>query len=71
VDNVKAARDGTIPEYFDAVKNLEKMATPLSTGMIQMTMGDKNNKKDNRGDLLLAAKEMCLAMKNVQSLITL
>jgi hypothetical protein len=84
VDNVKQARDGTIPEYFDAVyefdnsdgimklifsQNLEKLAKP-QTFKIDMKSGDASNKNNsNRGDLLRAAKEMCMAMKDVNSMI--
>jgi len=69
VDNVKAARDGTIPEYFDAVQNLEKLVKP-QTLKIEMKSGDATNKMDtNRGNLLRAAKEMCMAMKDVNAMI--
>jgi len=73
VDNIKAARDGSIPEYFDAVKNIEKIAKPLNEPKelkIQIKSGDSSNKgNNNRGDLLRAAKEMCMAMKDVNALI--
>jgi len=66
---VKQARDGSIPEYFDAIRCMEETlnkARLMHPQPLQISLGMQGIKdKGGPKDLLEAAKQMCAALASL------